>query len=380
MPQLVAWLLALLGLGAGGVLIALLVIGFLNPDKAQRWAEMLWALVSKVWRGGNSWAVKYGTQSRLTGFAIEVASETGKGEPASVKVEWAPKEEQPNQFIADGRVVIRLHAYEQQDRNLVTASLLFVSSQLVRRAKIYLPKKRARSVDLYATDRLLTRTAPAAADLLHEEVMGPECDADHELGDLLVDYQKIDRINGFFPVFIRELNYLAGKVIVKPRGDQLVKDVNELHRFLVRYSDRTIGEEGVLEVQGRFLRCAVAIVAKSFKREMGDRDPFVKYLRTLASAGHETIYLIGNDNPDNREFMRAIAADFRAASGWSEVDQRTYPAVIHLPDGRDSQVQNRLIVLRTNAPRDYVGVAEEVPGLASEEELESRNGNDPHGA
>jgi hypothetical protein len=347
--------------GLVGVLITLLVIGFLHPEKAHQWAEILWALIAKVHRGGNRQAVKYGVQSRLTAFAIEVASEAGQGEPTQVKVEWAPTEERPNQFMADGRLVVRLHPHEHQDRNDMISSLLFISHILVRRAKIYLPKKRARSVDLYAADRLLTRTSPSAADLLHEEIMGPECDADRELGDLLVDYQKIDRVNGFFPVFIRELNYLAGKVVVKPRGEQLVNDVNELHRFLVRYSDRIVGKEMPLEVQGRFLRCAVMIVARSFKRELGDRAPFVKYLRRLATAGHETIYLIGSAVRENTEFMRAIARDFRNQSGWTEVDQRTYPAVLHRADGTDSKVRNLLVVLRTNAPRDYVGEAEEVP-------------------
>lgn len=346
--------------GVAGLLVGLVIIAYLNPDKAQRWAEIGWAFLSRFYSGANRQAVRFGVQSRLTAFSIEAASETGLGEPTDVRVEWAPPDEKPNQFMADGRVVIRLHAHEHQDRNLVTASLLFISHTLVRRAKKYLPKRRARSIDLYATDRLLTRTAPAAADLLHEEVMGPECDADHEMADLLVEYQRMDRVNTFFPVFVRELNYLAGKVVVKPRGDQLVRDVNELHRFLVRYSDRIVGSAGNWEVQGRFLRCAVVIIATSLKRELGDREPFVAYVQKVAAAGHETIYLIGNARPENADFMKAVARDFRERSGWTEVDQRTYPALLHHADGTDETVRNLLIVLRTNRTRDYVGEAEEV--------------------
>lgn len=349
--------------GIAGLFVVLLIIAFLNPDKAQRWAEIGWALLSRFFRGANRQAVRFGVQSRLTAFSIEAASETGQAEPIDVRVEWAPADEKPNQFIADGRVVIRLHAHEHQDRNLMAASLLFISHTLVRRAKKYLPKRRARSIDLYATDRLLTRTAPAAADLLHEEVMGPECDVDHELGDLLVEYQRMDRVNTFFPVFVRELNYLAGKVVVRPRGDQLVRDVNELHRFLVRYSDRIVGQAMPLEVQGRFLRCAVVIIATTFKRQLGDRQPFVAHVQRVAAAGHETIYLIGSARRENAEFMKAVARDFRQHSGWTEVDQRRYRALLHRADGTDDTVQNLLIVLRTNRPRDYVGEAEEVPEM-----------------
>lgn len=346
-------------LGLGGVLLILIIVAFLHPDQSQRWGEILWALIGRLWGGGKRKAVQLGVQSRLNAFAIEVAGAVG-GEPRQVKIEWAPAAEEPNHFFADGRLVVRLHPHVRQDRNLMVSSMFFVSQYLVRRAKRYLPKKRARSMDLYAVDRLLTRTAPAAADLLHEEVMGPECDADGELGDLLVDYQRIDRINAFFPVFVRELNYLAHKVVVKPRGGQLVNDVNELHRFLVRYSDRVLGQQMPLEVQGRFLRCAVMIVALAERRVLGDREPYVRRLRHLAAAGHETLYLIGSAGRENVAFMRAIARDFISESGWSEVDQRQYPVVLHRSDGTEMNERNLLIVLRTNVPRDYVGEADEV--------------------
>ncbi len=241
------------------------------------------------------------------------------------------------------------------------ASLLYVSHTLVRRAKRYLSKRQARSIDLYAVDRLLSKTAPAAADLLHEEVVGPECDADRELADLLVQYQRIDRrINGFFPIFIRELNYLAHKVVVKPKGGQLISDVKELQRFLVRYSDRVVGEEIPLGVQGRFLRCAVMIIARSFKRDLGDRGPYLRHLRELNRAGHETIYLVGSAAKENREFMDAITRDFVNETGWTEVDRRQYPSQLRQRDGTDHTVQSLLIVVRSNQPRDYVGEADEV--------------------
>jgi len=362
--------------GGAGVVVAIAVHLFNNPDKAQKWAEMFWTVVSKVHAGSQRRVVQHGVQSRLDGFAADLARETGRPRATPVKIDWADPNDAPGHFFADDRVVIRLHSAENQDRNVMTASMFYVSDTLVRRAKRYLSKKQARSIDLYGVDRLLTRVAPGAADLFHEEVVGPECDVDHELADLLVDYQRVDkRINAFFPIFVRELNYLAQKVVVKPAGGQLIVDVKELHRFLVRYSTRKVGEHIPLEVQGRFLRCAVMIVASSFKRQIGDRQPYVRHLRDLGKAGHETIYLVGSAGSENREFMDAIAKDFRDQTGWTEVDRRTYTAVIKQPDDSDARVRNLLIVLRSNEPRDYVGEADEVEvpaGLPSLAEIDSQ--------
>jgi hypothetical protein len=369
-------LVALIGaVGVGGVLIFLLILAFQNPDKAQRWGEMIWTVISRVHAGSKRKVVQYGVQSRLTSFAIDLANETGRQRATPVHIEWAQPEHEASHFFSDNRVVIRLHSEERQDRNLMIASMFYVSDTLVRRAKRYLSKRQARSIDLYAVDRLLTKTAPGAADLLHEEVLGPECDADHELADLLVEYQRMDkRINAFFPIFVRELNYLAQKVVVKPRGGELITDVQALHRFLVRLSDRCVGEDIPVGVEGRFLRCAVMIVARSVKRLIGDRGPYVRYLQALNAAGHETIYLVGGAAPENREFMLAIAEDFMRQSGWTEVDRREYPAVLRFSDCADEQTRNLLIVLRSNQSRDYVGeaaevaVPDDVPTLAEVEE------------
>ena len=359
-PKLVAFLLAAVGAPVA-ILLVLFVIGFQNPDKAQRWGEMIWSVISRFHAGGKRKVVQYGVQSRLTSFAADLARETGRPRATPVSITWAEPNEAPAHFFADNRVVIRLHSAERQDRNLMTASMFYVSDTLVRRAKRYLSKKQGRSIDLYAVDRLLTRTAPGAADLFAEEVMGPECDTDHELRDLVVDYQLVDkRIKAFFPIYVRELNYLAQKVVVKPAGGQLIADAKELHRFLVRYSNRKVGDHIPMEVQGRFLRCAVMIVAQSVKREIGNREPYLRYLGDLSKAGHETIYLVGSASTENRAFMDAIARDFLDRSGWSEVDRRTYDAVIKNYDDTDMRVRNLLIVLRSNEPRDYVGEADAV--------------------
>lgn len=364
-PKVVIALIAVVGAPVVIVLI-LFVIAFQNPDKAQRWAEMIWSVLSRFHAGSKRKVVQYGVQARLTNFAAELARETGRPKATPVSVEWAQPDDTPAHFFDENRVVIRLHSTERQDRNLMTASMFYVSDTLVRRAKRYLSKRQARSVDLYAVDRLLTRTAPGAADLLHEEVIGPECDADRELGDLLVEYQRMDRrINVFFPVFIRELNYLAQKVVVKPQSGQLVADVKALHAFLVRYSDREVGEHIPIGVEGRFLRCAVVIVARSVKRDIGDIGPYVRRLHAVNRAGHETIYLVGSAIPANRDFMDSISREFVLQSGWTEVDRRQYPAVLRHSDGTDERVRSLLIVLRSNEPRDYVGEAD--PVEASEE-------------
>lgn len=55
---------------------------------------------------------------------------------------------------------------------------------------------------------------------------------------------------------------------------------------------------------------------------LGDREPYLRHLRDLHRAGHETIYLVGGVASENRAFMEAIADQFARETGWTIVDRR----------------------------------------------------------
>jgi hypothetical protein len=305
-------------------------------------------------------------QGRINEFTSSLAKETGRA-AVEVSVEWADKSEEHDHFFAENRLVLRLHEHDKQDRNLVTGSLLVVSQTLVRRAKSFLSKKQARSMDLYAVDKLLAHAAPAR-DLFHEEFLGPEVDADGDIRSLFEQLVVLDQAATFFPIFVRELTYLGQKVSVKPRDERLIRDVKELTAFLVSYSERRVGELGNLTVAGSAIRCAIVIVAKRIKREIGDPRPFVQYLEKLDRQGVESIYLIGSSERANRTLMDEVAASFTASKRWVKVDHRVYGAKMRTPEGAVAPTVSFLIALRRAVLADVLpDIHEEMRDLEAED-------------
>ena len=333
---------AVAAVGLPGVAIAFVLLA---PDKALRWAELLSLALGKVFSGFRRRSVKLGLQSSLNGFVRQIADETGKHERTPVQVEWAVSDETPHQFFKDGRLVVRLHSHEHQDRNLITASMLVVSHTLIRRAKTFLSYKQARSIDLHAVDHVLA-SSPHARDLFREEVSGPECDRDRELADLVVKHEKIDRASLFFPILVRELHYLEQRVVVRPRDERLIVDVSSLIDYLVTFADRVQGEDIQLGVQGRELRCAIMIVARKWKREAGLVGGYVNRLKDLRSRGCDTVYLLGSAKQDNADFMAEIVSAFTRQSGWSEVGRRQFSSPVRRSPTETAWRPSLLVVLR----------------------------------
>jgi hypothetical protein len=127
----------------------------------------------------------------------------------------------------------------------------------------------------------------------------------------------------------------------------------------VRFADRKQGEEIPLELRGRVLRSAIMIVAQRFKRDIGDRRPYVRRLAQLKIGGYETIYLVGNAERDNAQFVDAIAKEFVEQSGWRIVDRRTYRARLNTDSGF-RRVETLLVTLRTPRDSDEISVLDEI--------------------
>ena len=350
----------LLALGPAGAAIAVILFVFLNPDKASRWGEILWALIARVWKAKDRRSVQLGLQARLNQFSRQIAGQAGRAEVTPVRVAWTQPGESVDHFFEDNRLVIRLHRHERQDRNLVTASMLFVSQTLVRRAKTFLSKKQARSIDLFGVDWLLDES-PSAKDLFREEVLAPEVDRTPGIGQLIVVYHRMNRAGVFFPVFVRELNYLGHRVVVRPRDERLILDVESLVRFLDRFAERIVGENVPMEVQGRVLRCAIVIIARAWKREAGLLGGYVNRLRVLARGGYETLYLIGPSSRENRRFMSDVASRFRVDSGWREVGRQRYKARLRTSETDERLQETLLITLRAPTISDVAEEVDEVP-------------------
>jgi hypothetical protein len=192
--------------------------------------------------------------------------------------------------------------------------------------------------------------------------MGVEADASPKVREMIEQFQRMDEASLFFPIYVRELNYLGRKVVIAPRDERLIVDVDFLVAFLVRFAERVVGEEGDLVRIGNELKCAIMIVAKRIKVKLGAIGPYARYLDEIASKGIETTYLIGSDDPENREFMNQVAHHFCTTRGWRRAGDRRYRATLHMPT-QDSVERVRattyLVVLRRG------GSLDDEPGIAT---------------
>jgi hypothetical protein len=346
----------LLAAGVPIGIVAVIAIVWFFPDKAAVWGSWIARAIAFIFRRVDKKAVAMHLEGRFNGLSANLARKSHSERAQGIRVEWVSSGETATHFIQQDRVVLRLEPHRNRDRNFVHGSMLVIAATFVVRGKRLLSKTQRRAVDLHAARAMFDLASPSVANLFYEDVLGPEIDADTKLAELSQTLDRLDRAGLFFSVATQELIWLGRRVYVAPRDGSLVAEATRFFDFLARYAERAVGTTTTpLSFTGRYFKCAIVIVARSFKRQVGDITPWVDYARGLARAGAEAIYLIGDAGPDNRDFMDKIANSLCGShlTNWARQFSQDYPSELVSPDKTISMVRSYMVSLRTTQPVRY---------------------------
>jgi len=341
MDTLITYLATFVG---GGGLILILI--FLNPEKAEIWASKFWKFVKVIWKGAEKRYIAHDVQGHINDFNKKLKDEVQNYESVGIKIKWVEKGETESNFFKDNSLIIRIRKSEDENRNFVVAAMTFISQVVLRKAKRYISKTQKESIDLYVAKKLFEKEKPEIIDSFLQDFLIKKTEGDKKVAEYFDKYSIIDKVGLFFPMLIQELNFLGDKIFGKKREDIIIVEVNGLIDFLKKYSEREVGEEKLSTTfNGRYCHFGVMIVAKSWKVMAGDIKPYLKYVQKLLSVGIENIYIIGPYRKENLDFIKSICTDAEKNFGIQCYFEKNYPAYI-MKKGIRSKTYNFLILLR----------------------------------
>ena len=146
----------------GGIVILVL---FLFPEKVEKWIALLWKLISLFYKEGQKKYIAHDIQGKVNEFTNKKLSQEIKNyTPVGIEIEWIEEGQTPEEFFSDNKVIIRMRKSENQNKNLVAASMAFVSQSLLRKAKKYISDSQKESIDLFVVNKILKHEEPDIVD------------------------------------------------------------------------------------------------------------------------------------------------------------------------------------------------------------------------
>ena len=297
MSQVIAYLIAVFG-GGFVVLIPIVTVIFLYPEKVEKWCALLWRFLSffgSLFRGAHRQYVKLDLQGRLNEFSKGLARDAPFLAETRVEIKWVDEDVTRKAFLEEGKVILRLKRNDPDRRNFVHGAYMFVSASLLAKAKRYISPSQCQSLDLYMTTSLLEKEKPSALGFFLDEYLHPEtAKADSKIGRYIDSFTKIDEGGLFKSVVLQELSYIGDKVFGRRQDEKIISEVNDLIELLESIAVRRIGEEGDLKFTRGYCRCAIMIVGKPSKESEAGHQPYVWFVRNqLIPQRIETLYVLG---------------------------------------------------------------------------------------
>jgi hypothetical protein len=349
-------LIAILKYGLSPIVLVILgiFIALHYQEEIQKYSVFFWKIIGIFWKKAEKKIVSNDIESRVNKFTKSLKQEMANFEPIGVQIQWVEEGESPSEFFSDGRLIIRMREHQNQNKNFVYASMVFISKAVLTKAKRYISKTQKESLDLFIGKKLFEKEKPQIIDQFFEDFFSPKMDVE-KIGELVEKYTVLDKTALFFPVLVQELTFLGEKVFWKRRDDIIITEVNRLIGFLEDYANREVGVEELPKYfDGVYCRCSIVIIGKYFRRELRNIDLYTNHIDSLTSQKIENVYIIGPASKDNVEFIDKIVRNIEQRGLLEKyTEPRVYKAEIK-SGGRRKLTDRYILLLRNpNAVRYF---------------------------
>jgi len=278
----------------------IIIFLFMNPHKFEHWAAIFWRIIyfltrgiSKIRQKVDRRTVASSIQDSVNGTCEKINKETPDVLPHALKIEWV-RTENPEAFIRKGKGVVRLKHYENQDRNIVDSTLLYLKVGLLPRAKNYLDKKLRQSCEFkIATQVFLARQDTGSYDYFLESRLNPTISADPDIGQNIQMLEDLDSKGFFTRVFLTEVKQTAEKLLGTIATSAIQQELRSFAVFLQTIANKEPGERVPLVFKGVKVKAAIVLVADREVIQSYGIRPYINRVKIDTYEGYDSIYISG---------------------------------------------------------------------------------------
>jgi hypothetical protein len=322
-----------------------------NPEKFEKLVALITGYLKRLSEKFDKTYIKYDLQGKINDYLKQVSRKVKHLDVEKITIDWLDVENQTcKSYLENGQLVLRLHKSDNQNQNIVNASMAFIGYAFLKKAKSYIAKYQRESLDLYACYDLLRCEKSEILDQFVQDFMKEKMDND-KIAELFEKYAEINKVGLFYPILVQELTFLGEKIFAKKRDpSKIFEEVVSLVIYLYNYSKRKISDDTIGDFNGLYCKFAIRIIGKKFKIDREGKNVYINNLLKI-NFGCETLYLIGNAS--NRGFIKSVVNECKNTIKYSILADNSYSATIKDFEGEDFNVDSYLMILRSDKIEVY---------------------------
>lgn len=299
------------GIGAtvGLVFLGLAIYFVKNPEKLEKLFALFFGLFSRSFHWAELRHISNELQSEINTSINEINGEAGENVLVDkVKIKFS-KNLTHDAFIENNEVIVRMDYHQNKKRNLVIATLNYVSKGAIPYARHYIGHDISKSVDMVLTKKIIKRDKDAIGYFLSEVY-------DNEIEEIKLLYKNLEEIDetGFFTrIFLTELKqigirYFPRATILKP----IIEECIDFLEFLSTVANKEPGENVDLKFRGHLIGVGLALVGNIHTISIHRSLPYEKWISSyIKDSSLKRIYILAAGDKKDDIFISAVESIYK---------------------------------------------------------------------
>lgn len=288
----------LLSFGLGGAFVLFIVVQIIrNPLFLIRSWTFLAKTVHKLSGKWKKRAIGAQIEEHINSAIQQFGNEAPAAFSRTAKFEWISSGDD-HAVVEENQVVIRVRDDPNITKPLVISTLLYLSEGVIPDSRPYIQMRILSAIDLVLAYRIL-ETGPqlGATNYLTKHYIEPALQ-DERTSTYFEASDGIDRAGLLTRVVLREYSGLSSMLTGRRPTSSIRVETENFLNFVSRFVDRTI--EIPLSFFGRYLRCTLALIAKSEVLERSGITIYKRNFRRDIDIGVHVIYLLSRGDKNIR--------------------------------------------------------------------------------
>lgn len=288
--------------------------------------QIAWGVISSFlsfWKWCRKSSIKNTLEGNLNSFARRINGEFDDLILPKAKIEFV-NEKNIESFVNNNQPIIRVNFSRNNNENLANAALSYVKVALLDRARNYIKKDIASSIDLNIARRMLIEYKQSEpVSYFDSRFLLPEFEKVPDIKNYYNRVQEIDDAGLLTRLLIREYKDLGDAIFPAVPAEEHYLESIEFFNFVHALSIREKDEETPLCFNKKHIHLGVILVSKRTTYETYGLEAYLRRIRLLTRYGVTTFYLFARGEK-HAEILNELRSSLLTNNNFREVCFKKY--------------------------------------------------------
>ena len=212
--------------------------------------------------------------------------------PYPVRIEFI-KSANRQALIENNEIVVKLDSHDDQQRNLVYATVAYVSEGLLPYSRQYVDEAIMKSCDLVVASKILRKEIKGKTlEFFFDEFLNPLVSEEPEIGKNIDIMMKMDESGFFARILLRELWDIGRKLYPKSPTLDIKQETEALLKMLERLVEKRKGIDINPTIEKKIIKMSVVLIARPEVVSARGIQPYVNWINKCLDKGIYTIHIL----------------------------------------------------------------------------------------